>query len=497
MTATAEPLPDSKLWEAQRSFYSAGAEQIWGVTAVPHAITGNARIAHTYARMIAQMLQAAGGGPALVVEFGGGSGRFGYLLVRHLRRLLPAGAFTYVLTDFSAERVEGWRKHPSYAPLVEDGLIDFAVFDADTPAPLELVCSGRTVGPGDLDVPVVGVANYVFDTLRHDAYTVRGGQLRRCRLALAETDGPVDVATAHLQWQETEDDGEPEPDLAPVLEHYRDTLDDTTVLVPVGGLRCLDFLRSLTSGPCGSVIADKGHRTPAELCSHAEPSVVLHSGAFSLMVNFDLLARWTRNRGGVAVLPAEPARSLVVAAFLDGIGDGADGLAAALQDQISDVGPDNWFTLRPLLVPGPEAGIEMLLASLRLSQHDPALFVELMPPLLEVLPNVPDRMKAEIAQAIGRVWDNFFPIGEPVDLALCVGLAYSSLGYFTEAVEYLGLSVKDHPDSAPSAFAMAVARRGLRDLRAATEWTDRALALEPGFSEARALRAVLVDEVAL
>jgi hypothetical protein len=43
---------------------------------------------------------------------------------------------------------------------------------------------------------------------------------------------------------------------------------------------------------------------------------------------------------------------------------------------------------------------------------------------------------------------------------------------------------------------MAVARRGLRDLRAAGEWAQRALDLEPGFPQARALRAVLTEELA-
>ena len=87
-------------------------------------------------------------------------------------------------------------------------------------------------------------------------------------------------------------------------------------------------------------------------------------------------------------------------------------------------------------------------------------------------------------------------VGEPVDLALCVGLAFSAMDRFAPAMDFLELSVKEHPDSAPAAFAMAVARRGLRDLRAASEWAQRALDLEPGFPQARALRAVLTEELA-
>ena len=66
---------------------------------------------------------------------------------------------------------------------------------------------------------------------------------------------------------------------------------------------------------------------------------------------------------------------------------------------------------------------------------------------------------------------------------------------FPQAVDFLEMSVKEHPESAPAAFSMAVARRGLRDLTAAMEWVAKALELEPGFSEARVLRAVLTEEL--
>jgi tetratricopeptide (TPR) repeat protein len=247
------------------------------------------------------------------------------------------------------------------------------------------------------------------------------------------------------------------------------------------------------------LVADKGHCTPVELCSQPSPSVVLHGSGFSLMVNFDLLARYVRERGGVAVLPREPARSLVVAAFVrGGRAGGLDDPArfeSWVQDQLVDTGPDNYFALRPLLSGRPEPAIETMLAGLRLSRYEPSLLIELLPRLLDVLPTVPDSMRGEVERALMRLWDNWFPIGEPIDLALCLGLAFSAMDRFARAADFLELSVKDHPDSAPAAFAMGVARRGLRDLRVALEWAERAIQLEPGFSQARALRAVLVEEL--
>ena len=506
----AQRLSESALWDRQRRFYQRGAADLWGTATVPHGITSNPRIASTYARLAVAFLRAVGpaGGLAAgepkrdqaevphVVEFGGGSGRFAYLFVRQLRQLAPGLRFTYVLTDFSAERVASWAAHPAYAPLVADGLIDFAVLDAERPGPLDLQVSGRTLTPGSLRAPVVGIANYVLDTLRHDGYAIRGGALLECHVSLPAdaADSPDAEPATAVQWQ-TAPCGPVPDDFAPVLDFYRETLDDTAVLVPVGGVRCLEYLAGLTSGPTCTLVADKGHSTLAELCSHQSPSVVFHGSGFSLMVNFDFLARYVRQRGGVAVLPREPARSLVVAALVQGELDDPAGFESWVQDELLDTGPDNFFALRPLLSAGASPSIESVLAGLRLSRFDPALLVELLPALLEVLPTVADGLKSEIERVLARVSDNWFPIGEPIDMALCLGLAFSALERYPRAVDVLEGSVREHPDSAPAAFAMAMARRGLGDVPSALDWASKALALEPGFSEARALRVLLTEEL--
>jgi tetratricopeptide (TPR) repeat protein len=216
---------------------------------------------------------------------------------------------------------------------------------------------------------------------------------------------------------------------------------------------------------------------------------------FSLMVNFDLLARWWRDRGGVAVLPSEPAQSVVVAALIRGDESHVAQMAPSVRDLLIDLGPDNYLAVRPLLTSAGPKTIESLLACLRLSRFDPAVFAELLPSLLETLPTIPYSMKNVIEGALVRVWKNYYPIGEPIDLALCIGLALSAISRFPEAIDFLERSVKEHHDSPEAAFAMAAARHGQRDLQSAREWVDKALELEPGFPEARALRAILMEEL--
>ena len=98
--------------------------------------------------------------------------------------------FCYVMTDFTQRTVDFWLRHPPLLPLLEAGVMDVAVYDADppgagpNPGPVELKLQysgttlsasnpGTLLNPGGGLNPVVVVANYVFDTLRQDAFQVR------------------------------------------------------------------------------------------------------------------------------------------------------------------------------------------------------------------------------------------------------------------------------------------------------------------------------------
>lgn len=507
-------LSESRLWDRQRQFYDADPAGIWGNAVVPHYITGNPRIASTYARLALSFLRqvqhppigadgvtdTAAADVLHIIELGGGSGRFAFLFVQQLRELAPDLRFLYVLTDFAPDRLAQWRDHPSFQALVADGFLDFALLDADHLAPLDLVVSGRRVAPGSLQAPVIGVANYVFDSLRHDSYAIRQGELFDCHLSYHEAaETPADSLLAaeplpSAEWQ-VAPAGPISTDLQPVLDFYTETLDDTVVLVPVGGLRCLDFLASLTIAASCTLVADKGHRSISELCTQDAPALVPHGSGFSLMVNFDLLARWTEQRGGAAILPPEPARSLVVAAILRGDVDAFPAFAASFHDELVDVGPDNYFALRSLLTTAASTTIEPVLALLRFSRFDPSLFVELFPTLLEILPAVPEARKNEVERVFHQVWKRYFPIGEPLDVALCIGLSLSAMQRHGAAVRYLTYSQSERATSPESAFAMAAAKYGQRDLAGALLWANRALELEPTFSEARALRISISDDL--
>ena len=107
--------------------------------------------------------------PVYVVEVGAGHGKLSLLMLRQLSEMgdrLPAGVrLRYVMTDFTLSNVSKWSDNPKLQPFVRDGLLTFAAFDAERHSRV-VTSSGEAVSGN----PCIVIANYVFDTLRHDAY---------------------------------------------------------------------------------------------------------------------------------------------------------------------------------------------------------------------------------------------------------------------------------------------------------------------------------------
>ena len=105
--------------------------------------------------------------------------------------------FVYVLTDFTAETQQFWMRHPNFQRFHKRGLVRFGIFNAEEPNDgirLEdgtiLTCSpGSDIGANSANAagttpaprpgviyntnPVAVIGNYVFDSLRHDAFRLK------------------------------------------------------------------------------------------------------------------------------------------------------------------------------------------------------------------------------------------------------------------------------------------------------------------------------------
>jgi hypothetical protein len=516
-------LSESILWRWQRSFFERRGVRAWSAGTVPHHITSNPFVADAYARVVFGFLRDAKvagidrAQPVHVVELGAGSGRFGYLFLKKLLRLCRESAvgdvaFRYVMTDFAEQNVEHLRGHPWLRPLFDAGILDVARFDAERDvrnggkAEIALLHCGEVLAPGALKNPLVVIANYLFDSLPQDAFAVAEGRLYETLVTVSspqdepDLDDPAILGRAEVEYHDEPVDGPyyEDPAWDRLLDGYRRRLPATSFLFPTAALRCAETLLGLAGGRMLLLAGDRGYcRDEALVAGHGRPSLAMH-GSFSMMVDFQLLGERCRQLGGEPLHPEHRAESLNVSAFLYGGHADTGGPGGfpetrhAFAEAVDKFGPDDFFTLKGSFEQVYRIlTLEQLLAFLRWTGWDPKRFAECLPILKERLDGFLEAQKADLHDAVGRVWDAYLPIGEEQDLAFEIGTFLIELGLYAEALPYLDHSVRLYGLEPGTAYNRALCHHGLGQWDDALEWVNRALELAPDFDAARALRIQL------
>lgn len=515
---TRQRLSRSILWELQRNYFDRQGIEAWSTGAVPHHITSSPFIADAYARVVHGFLRdshtAAGGDgssfapldksqPVYVVELGSGPGRFAYLFLKKFLGLLRGSALKevrvrYVMTDFAERNLEYWRAHPWLRPFVEEGSLDFALFDAERGGELRLVVSGKALSAAAVRNPLVVVSNYFFDSLPQDAFAVAEGQLFETLVTVSTArkepapDDPEILSRAELSYENVPADGDyyEDPAWNRILEGYRRRLPAASFLFPVAALGCVEYFRRLSGGHMLLLSGDRGYNgAEAILRGQGAPTLAVH-GSFSMMVDYQIIGEYCRQFGGRVIHPAHRHESLNVSAFL--FGDAPGGFVETRQaydEAVEKFGPDDFFTLKEgvaraydSLSPG------QLLAFLRLSGWDYKRFLECLHVFKGHLPELDETQRRELGEAVRRVWDAYLPIGEEEDLAFHIGTLLLEMEFYDEAHEFLQHSVALYGAEAGTLYNMAVCCHGLRQTAKALEYVESALELDPEFDAARSLR---------
>lgn len=508
------PLSRSLIWGLQRDEYRSAGVDLWRTGSLPHHVTTNPYFVNAYARVVADYLgdvhrrRRIEPGPVHLVELGAGPGRFGYGLIRSLDRLLAAGPaarpFRYVMTDISDDHVAWWLGHPLLQPFLDDGVLDVAVFDATSDTELRLVRSGEVLAPGGRRSPAIYIANYVFDSIEQDWFVVRDGSIveAHCR-ALSTREEPdlsADGVLSRLTFEPRLVDIEPgrfdDPALADVLDHYRDRLAASSFLVPTAALDCLRRLDDIFSDGSLLLAADKGYHREDDLPTFGPPDFVEHGAVFSFMVNFDAVRRWYEARRGFAVHSSQRPVNLDISAFVSRWDAAAlTRTIATFDEQVSVLNPED-FAIVSRFVNTTEEPVDAGTATalLRLSGWDHEVLLHHYEAIAADAPHLTASEGDELAWSLDRVWDAYFPIGEPADVASVISNLLFLVGMHGRSLDYLEHSRRWYGDTVETLYNMALCNQRLGRLGAASDLANRATALDPTFDAARTLRSRLDSE---
>jgi hypothetical protein len=513
---TACRLSRSVLWRLQRRFYERRGMAAWSEGVVPHHITNSPWLARAYGRVIRGYLRDWGAEidrsqPVYVVELGAGSGRFAFNLVPWLAE--PAGdptpvAVRYVMTDFAESNLAAWRAHPQLAAWLEDGRLDIARFDAGHDRAIALERTGETLAPGRVANPVIAIANYVFDGLPLDAFSVEDGRLCEWLVRLCSTHPDTDLddpellgrATLAIERRPVEPAGYyGDAALDAILDEHRRQLPGVPFTVPTASLACVGRLADIAGGRLLVLSSDKGEIDEDGLRARPGPQLTLH-GSLSIAVNYHAIARLICRGGGEALLPGEAPRTLASCAFLLGAPPGGHvETRAAYAGELDAMRPDQVIALsRAVEHIGGAWPLDGWIAHLGFTGCDPGLVTDALPYLQALVGagEPPPGVRDELVRVLARAWDGYFHIGEPFDLGLALGELAAALAAWPEAIGFLEGSLRWYGPTPAALVHLADCHDRLGQPAAARARLDEALALDPAHTGALALVARLAGRAA-
>ncbi len=507
----ARRLSRSRLWSLQRRFYDQRGARAWSERLVPTHATSNAFMAEAYASVVCRLLEdlvieeLVDDTPIPIVELGGGSGYFAFLFLRKLqerraRAPMPLPPVQYVVTDFTATNLEHWRSHPQLAPLVREGLLDVAQFDAERDTRLELAISGQCLEPGSQTTPMVVIANYVFDSIVHDVFRVRRGCLEEGLAELLSDpkrvsgDDSLDHLRVRYVWRPCSQAPYDDAELDAILAAYIGSLGNTAVPFPLGALRCLSRLDGIANGRLFVLAADKGYTGLHQLSEQSEPEIVSH-GSVSMMVNFDALGRFVTGRGGFWQRTAGRDAALELVALSTLPAALVPRARAGFGELMDEVGPLEVFELScgDLAENTPLA---QLLALLRIARWDPQTLLAMAPRLQEVLAEATEEQQHRLRDALAEVWKLHYQADDGEDLPFELAVLLYGIGRHSEALHLYEHSLAATGPHEVTYFNMGLCHYKLGQVHEALEQFEASLAIEATYGPARQWRLRCRDELA-
>ena len=401
---------------------------------------------------------AAGDLPPVILELGAGHGRLTFLVLTHLARLLcsssssssspspPPLPFVYVASDGSPSCLSFLRHHPSLRPFIDCGQLDLALYDCETPQPLRLLCSGRRIDGGSAvggaAPPLFVLCPYVLNSLRADAWQAREGGLRLFegrvslwrakeemaqgggRCSAVDRDDPALLSTLKEEW-----DWEEVPDCSSYYPPHLQSVFDCLVaaireeasaappthpppsfsfLFPSSALSCLQHLAHLSHHQLSVVVVDKAVTRLSDMAQLKAPHIARHGG-ISVMLNMLALhlffthtaassepqvsghaesSEWAECGVKLSLLTLHPSATSRVGARVRVTFQLLRSLAAdtvgALWRGLKEDSREGWPSLH------------LLLAVLRISQHDVDVFYKLRTALLHHTTTLHDSLTARV-----------------------------------------------------------------------------------------------------
>ncbi|AJG99402.1 hypothetical protein LF65_02829 [Clostridium beijerinckii] len=510
-----KPLSQSMLWKLQTEFFANQGPEAWIKGIVPQYITTNPYIANQYAKTVFGYLRdyvaredVDKNTVIYIMELAAGVGRFTYTFLKRFLHMIENSSlkdikFKYIVTDFAERNIEYWQNHSFLSPYFEAGILDCATFDISKDDEIRLRHSGEVLSKGKMKNPLILFANYTFDSLPQDTFYVNNGEIYEGVITITSPDEKGDpndksiLAGLDYYYTDKKIDGNSyyeDKNLNDVLMHYKNSLEDTAFYMPIIGLRCISRLRKLFNDDVILISADKGYKNEESMDKNYHPFLSKH-GCISMTVNFHAIELYFKELGGKAIHSIYEHENINVSLFMASNSDN-DFIetSMAYNEIIESVGPDDFYIMKKAIMPlSNSLTTKELLTFLRFTVWDSRTLLELYNILIERIENEENFPKDELADAINKVWEYYFPIGEEGDLGYYFGSILGYLGYDNDALKLLETSLEFYGECPETNYEIALCYYNLQQIDKALEYTEKSIELDPDFEQGKNLKNIIED----
>ena len=434
------PFSKSRIWELQKEYYSQQGVEVFASQEVPNYITNSPQTARSYAEMIFGFLQDLGRQgrdqeTVYLVELGAGTGQLCFHILQYYTRYLadgpdPLPPFCYVLTDLSQETLDFWQTHPRLQEYFRAGILDVALFDVEKDESIYLTYHGLRLEKAACKQPLIVLANYFFDVIPQELVYFESGQAYQVTMSLHQQSGSEGLANLNMKYgYDLLDTSGFDPRLQVLIDQYKTVLDQSHVLIPELGIRCLDRFRQYSPEGMLLLTGDKGIYHLRDL-NGLEPPEFVMTGSLSLYLNFHALGAYCNQVDGRTFLPSRQKFNLVVAGFLM-VNNPIlyPSFSRAYDLWASRVGPDENYLLKVVMEKGfAKLNPQEVVAVLRFFLNDPRIFQTIYASVEEHIPNLNQKGKEVLTIELVEVWENYYRLSEDEKIEVALRKLLDDLG---------------------------------------------------------------------
>lgn len=442
---------NSKLWGILQNYFTSMGVKAWQEE-VPFYISSNAFVGHRYALLVVHFImdwQKAHPQNKdrcfTIFEIGSGPGLFSFYFLKALKTLLSiyqleSQKFCYVISDLIEENITFCKENKAFAPYIEKGELDFALFNVAQDQDFHLMLKDKKYSEIANETPLVIIANYTFDCIKEDVFFCEKGKMQELKLGLHSRYKNFDTEKARhlsdLKFDYQCDNVDithyyDDPILNDLLKHYQEKFKETDVwlMIPLGAIHFLKAMETLTQGKFFLISGDKGLSNEDAMPLLERNNIAAYDGCYSFFVNFHAMGTYLKKRGGDYLL-SHTMNDFKVNLFAMGFQlSNMVETKGHFKNFLEYMGPDEYSRLYEEFQANEyRFAMRSLLGFLRLSQWDPKAYAIIHDRFMELYPVSEGYLESDIYHDLEKVEQNIYPI--PIEPNV-----YHRLAYFYQSVE--------------------------------------------------------------